>query len=416
MKTIWQRLKIYARLGWQMGTYSLLGLVWFVTFHVFVGTMAPRLGYLTMHRAIANDSPCFNPECDFSAFWPAGFLARAHAYGQIYQPERFLFWQRHILFADAQRAAFFYPPQMLLPSALISHLPFEQGFFVWTAVWVAISILLLRWVRLSWVVILLSLLSPADLWNMELGQLGLIGDTLLVAGLLALMESPRQAGGLLGLLACKPQIGILVPIVLLVQRGWRGLFSFVLMGGFLTLLTLMTFGWAVWPAYFVAGRRESAQVLNAVFSSTSYQNSGVSVFWMLRSFHAGLAVSYAVQAVSILGAMLLTCWVWRQVNLSRIDRMALTVFLSLLATPYGYTDDMVAWSIALAALAERRGWRIDLLDVLFWLWPMLCTGVVMRTGILFTPFVVVLAVGRTWVRAGLPVPHLPIRAAVLPRA
>jgi alpha-1,2-mannosyltransferase len=207
-----------------------------------------------------------------------------------------------------------------------------------------------------------------------------------------------------------------VPAVLILQRNRRGLFSFVLMGGLLTLSVLMIFGWAVWPVYFVAGRKESAQVLNAMFSPMSYMNGGVSVFWMLRSYHAGLAVSYAVQAVSTLAVLALSCRIWQQENMPRIDRMALTVFLSLLATPYGYTDDMVAWSIALVALAERRGWRIDLLDVLFWLWPMLCPVVVMKTGILFTPFVVVLAVARTWARAGLPVPHLPMRAAVLPRA
>jgi hypothetical protein len=46
---------------------------------------------------------------------------------------------------------------------------------------------------------------------------------------------------------------------------------------------------------------------------------------------------------------------------------------------------------------------------------MLCL-VVVKTGILFIPFVVVLAVARSWGRPGLPGPHLPMRAAVLPRA
>ncbi|WP_284258135.1 hypothetical protein [Acidocella aquatica] len=46
----------------------------------------------------------------------------------------------------------------------------------------------------------------------------------------------------------------------------------------------------------------------------------------------------------------------------------------------------------------------------------LCPMVVSRTGFLLTPLVVTLALARTWYRAGLPLPHLPRRAAVLPRA
>jgi hypothetical protein len=65
--------------------------------------------------------------------------------------------------------------------------------------------------------------------------------------------------------------------------------------------------------------------------------------------------------------------------------------LSLLATPYGYTDDMVGYSVALAACAARRGWRIDVLDAMLFLWPAFCPIVFMRTGVLLTPVVVAVA-------------------------
>ncbi len=80
-----------------------------------------------------------------------------------------------------------------------------------------------------------------------------------------------------------------------------------------------------------------------------------------------------------------------------------------MATPYGYTDDMVAASALLAALAERRGWRIGLREVAFWLWPVFCPTVSALTGVLFTPLVVAMAALTVWQPTA-----LRARGAVLP--
>jgi len=91
-------------------------------------------------------------------------------------------------------------------------------------------------------------------------------------------------------------------------------------------------------------------------------------------------------------------WLWWRGWGDLTSRMAVTVFCSLLATPYGYTDDMVGYSVALAALAAGRGWRIDVLDALLFLWPALCPVVFMRTGVLLTPLVVAVAALRVFWR------------------
>ncbi len=404
-----QRVLVLGRLAWHMAAYVVLGTLWAIWFQVFCGKMLPRLGYLTGQRAIGNDPPCVKPECDFSDFWRAGLTARLPADALPKLP--------HILpLPGGYQEGFPYPPPMFLPAAAISHLPFELGFFVWTGVWLLLAVMLLRWAKLSWPVVVLGLLSPAALWNTELGQMGVIGDALLVAGLLAAVERPLRAGALLGLLACKPQIGILVPAVLLGSRNWRGAAGFFLACTTLVLLTLAIFGWPIWRDYLGGGRHGAVGLLAAPFVPGLDEGTGVSVFWMLRSLHAGVGLASAGQAVTTAGAMLLTCWIWWYRRTSRLDAAALTVFLSLLATPYGYTDDMVAYSIVLVALAEQRGWRIGMLDVLFWLWPALCMIVSETTGILFTPVIVAAAVARTWYRAGLPMPHLPGHRTVLPRA
>ena len=395
-----QRLLNNMRLFWRMASYAALGFFWVIVLQVFAIKMLPRLGYLA-GRPIGNDPPCITPECDFSAFWPAGVLARQHAFSQIYDSVAFLAVQRHVLAASANLDAFYYPPAMLLPSVLISYLSFELGFFVWTLGFIALAAWLLRRSGLSWPVIVAGLLSPAALWNTELGQLGVIGDAILVAGLFLAGTAPWRGGVLLGVLACKPQIGILVPAMFAGQWNWRGLMGFAAACGVLLALTMVFFGPACWAAYDVAGSPHAMAVLNAPFDPRAYAGFGVSVFWMLRSLHAGLPAAYAVQGVCTILAMLGAAYIWQRRDLARLDQVALTVMLSLLATPYGYGDDMVAWSILLVALAERRGWRIGMLDVLFWIWPMACQIISERTGTLFTPLVVLLALARETHEAGL---------------
>ena len=119
-----------------------------------------------------------------------------------------------------------------------------------------------------------------------------------------------------------------------------------------------------------------------------------------------------------MAAIFLTWRTWAGNALGDLDRMACTVFFCLLATPYGYVNDMVAYSIALAALARARSWRIDVLDAALWLWPAICPLVWTEFHILLTPLASAAAAGRVlWRARKLPRgAHLPQPASVLPRA
>ncbi|GLR67402.1 hypothetical protein GCM10010909_20830 [Acidocella aquatica] len=406
MGGVWQRLRAYLVLSWRMGAYGLLVAFWMVLLQAAGTHMAPRLSYLTAHRPIANDAPCGRPECDFSVFWPAGRLAREHAYATLYTPQPFSRAAATMLLPGSQIETFFYPPPMLLPVALISYLPFEWGFFVWTFGMLLLAAAVLRRARLPWGVILAGLLSPAALLDIQLGQVNILGYALFLAGLLLSSERRGAAGGLLGFLACKPQIGLLAPVVLLAQRNGRALGGFLLVVGLLVAMVVAIFGLDAISAYLTIGRAEDARVLDLPFHPLSNEGWGLSVFWMLRSLHAGVPLAGAVQAGVSLCAAGVCYWLWRQANILHAVKVEMTVFLALLATPFGYTGEMVAYSLVLAAAAQSRGWRIDLLDALFWLWPGICLFVSVQTGVLLTPLVVLLTLVRSWVRAGIGAPYL----------
>jgi len=227
-----------------------------------------------------------------------------------------------------------------------------------------------------------------------MGQMGTVMGCLLVGGLLAVETAQREGGALLGLLVIKPQYGILVPFFLAARGRWLGLLAGGLVAGGIVALTTALFGFGVWQAYAHLGVAVSRAVLEAPPNGCNYEKFGVSVFWMLRSFGVGLSFAYFWQTMAIIFALGFGLFTWRRGGLTPVDRMARTVFLSLLATPYGYSDDMVAWSVALAALTERRAWRLGVFDALFWLWPMLCPVIAARTGLVLTPLVVMMALAR----------------------
>lgn len=399
---------------WQFAASSLLIGLWAIWFAVFCNKMLPRFGYLIGYRLIGNDPPCAKPECDFSEYWRAGLTARLPA-GRLANVHLLLQPGVAMPLPDGYRNGFPYPPPMLLPTAAISRLPFEWGYFVWISVGLVLAVLLLRWARLPWAVILAGLLSPAALWNTELGQMGMIGGALLFASYMRLETRPATSGALLGLLFCKPQTGIIVPAALGGQRNWRGATAFFGTCAALFLITCLCFGWPVWQAYMAGGRQGGLSVLNLPFNPSMAAGEGVSVYWMLDSLHAPPGIVIAGQLTCTAAAMAVAAWLAGRRNLPRTELAAMLVFLSLLATPYGYTDDMVAYSIALAALAERNGWRIGMLDALFWLWPAFCEPASEATGVLWTPCVTALALTRAWHRAGLPLPGLPGPGAVLAR-
>ncbi len=388
------RVKDLATLAWRMAGYAVLLPIWLLVAEVFAAKMLPRLAYLTAGRQMANDSPCGRPECDFSQFWPAGVLARAHQFGALYDPAGFWAARKLLLLPTAGRIDWIYPPPMLLPSMLISNLPFEWAFAAWTVGLTVLTILILRWARLSWPVVIIGLLSPASLWNVELGQVGALMGALLLAALLMAARAPKRAGALAGLLILKPQIALLLPAVFLARRWFAGIIAATITVVAVLLLTLVTLHLDVWRAYLTAGTASAASILRAPFA-LGYQQFGVSVFWMLRSFGAGPGFSDAAQALATATAMAAAYVLWRRDTTDVPSKAAITICLSLLATPYGFTYDMVAYSLALAMMAQSRNWQIDPLDAILFLWPALCPVVVMRTGLLLTPLVVALAALRT---------------------
>jgi len=377
---------------------------------VLIGLLAVRIAAQDFTNQLqrltgAPDPACGMNYCDAALFWIAGQLTRAGELGSIYDASAFARAAAQMLPAQRLYLPFVYPPPVLLPAALLSFAGLKTSYFIATAGLTGASCYLFRNAGLSWTVIALGLLSPAGLWAIYLGQFGVIGAALLLAGLSRISTHPAQSGVLLSLLCLKPQYALLLPVILLAGRQWRAIAYFA--AGIVTLLavSLVWPGLPAWHAFALAGRATETTLLQAPFGP-GYEFHGVSIFWMLRSFGAGLSAAYAAQAISALLAAILAWHLWRRED---HRRLSITLCLFLLATPYGFTDDMVGYSITAAMLLRPNAPLRNAALAALWLAPGYSGHFAALSGLLLTPL---------WVLAliaiGLTIPASP--ASISPRS
>jgi hypothetical protein len=149
-----------------------------------------------------------------------------------------------------------------------------------------LGVLVLRWAGLSWAVIAICLLSPAALWNFQMGQWEFFCGSVLVAGLLLQGRAQACGGALLSLMILKPQIAFPVPLGLLAAERWRTILGGAVAVALILGLTTACFGISVWSAWLHFGVGTARQ--NLIQGHSVRLEESISVFWMMRNLGAGL--------------------------------------------------------------------------------------------------------------------------------
>lgn len=309
------------------------------------------------------------PVWDYVNLWAGGKMVQESRTRDIFSQEKFSGWERSRFGSDLERHEWSYPPTMLLLALPLSKLSLGWSF----AIYMAGSILLLAAVMQSLGAgpfrTVLAVTSPAAIINAGFGQNGALTAALLIGGLGLSTRRPVFAGILLGALCLKPHIGILVPVCLLAARNWRTLLSCGLTSILLVVLSGFTFGWETWELFFSEVRPLMQNILEAKWLHP-YQVNAITVFHLARSLGGDLTTSYLCQGISIAIAIGI-CWrLWRNPVLDHQFRVAMTIILTYMSTPYAWTYDLVsvcaviAW---VAALDIRR--KSDIFIFIAWAMP-----------------------------------------------
>jgi hypothetical protein len=310
---------------------------------------------------------------DFITLYGAAvFLARGDL-ATIFTPEAFFVAERAIWGASLTPQAWPYPPPMLLLAIPMRWFGLISGAMAAIAVQAAMLLAVVR-LRLPWLAGVAVLASPAFLENSLAGQNGGMTGALLAGGLLLAGTRPVLAGVLFGLLTVKPQLGLLVPVCLLASGNWRAILAAVVTTGLLVMASLVAFGTEAWAMYWTNVRPQMAGVLELPFQGLFYQREMVTPFILLRAAGASLRTAYAAQAFIGLGCILLVWRAWRDPARDPAMKAALAIVLGMIATPYGYTYDMVGVAIAVALAVQagviemQRPYGLIVL-LAAWVWP-----------------------------------------------
>ena len=320
---------------------------------------------------------------DFSNVYAAGSLTWQGRPAEAYQPalqhaeEQAVFGGREVPFYG-----WLYPPFFFSVAFLVASLPYAWGLAIWLAASLAAYLAAMRAILPRPETLLIAAAFPAVFINIGHGQNGFLTAALLGGALHWLDRRPWLAGVLIGLLAYKPQFGVLIPVALLAGGRWSTIGAAVATIAALLAVSFVTLGGGVWHAF--ADSMTFTQTVVLEQGGIGWEKIQ-SVFSAMRMWGVGVHLAYAVQIALALMLAASLAWLWRSNAAFELKASALAT-ASLLATPYVLDYDLVALAVGIVFFVRHglsRGFRTFEISLLAaaWIVPLLSRGVAGATGI-----------------------------------
>jgi hypothetical protein len=149
-----------------------------------------------------------------------------------------------------------------------------------------------------------------------------------------------------GLLAYKPQFGLMIPLVLVASGRWRTCAAATGTVAALVIVTTLAFGVDIWRAALASTAFTREIVLEQ--GNTGWHKIQ-SVFSWVRMWGGAVPAAYVMQSIVTAGIAGLLVWLWRSDAAYPLKAAALCL-ATILATPYSLDYDLVVIAPALAFL------------------------------------------------------------------
>jgi alpha-1,2-mannosyltransferase len=354
---------------------------------------AGGLGYLVATSDGLNDYQGRPLGTDFSNVYAAGTYVLEGRTAAPFDPRLQHARERAIFGAATPFYGWHYPPLFLFVAAALALLPYQLALIAWQAATLLLYVLAIgaivrssSWPGLSrpstssgiW--LLLALAFPAVFVNLGHGHNGFLTAALFGLALVTLDRRPIIAGILFGLIAYKPQFGLLIPLVLAATGRWRSFAAATATVAALIAVTTLAFGAETWRAFFTFAEYTRAIVLET--GETGWHKIQ-SVFAWARMWGAPVPLAYGCQGAVTLAVAAALVWLWRTAAAFALKAAALCL-ATILATPYSLDYDLMLLAPGIAFLALdgiARGfapWEKTALAAL-WAVPLLARGLAQAT-------------------------------------
>ena len=212
---------------------------------------------------------------DFAGMWTAGrMVIEGNPYG-LFDPEQHFAFQRAFFSnPDVEVYGWHYPPFFLAIAVILGSMPYLAALAVWQLSSFAFYLAAIRAIAPpSRALLFVAIGFPAVFVTIGHGHNAFLTAGLLGFGLFLLQRRPLLAGVLIGLLAYKPQFGLIMPIVLVLGGHWRATASaaatVLAMAGAVTLWL----GPGVWTAF----------LEGAAFTKTTILEQGITGWYKIQS-------------------------------------------------------------------------------------------------------------------------------------
>ncbi len=284
---------------------------------------------------------------DFITFWSAGLITLDGNAAGAFDPATIFAAQRIAVPASDMIFLWHYPPTFQLLAAALAAMPYLVSLTVFVTLTLVAFLLAMRplvpWREPTF----LLLAFPATFICLLHGQNSLLSAALIAGALLTLDKRPILAGILIGLLAFKPQLGLLFPLALAVTGRWRTFAAAGITVAAFAGLATAVLGTDLW-AVFLA----NTSVVRTVMETGALPWAKMpSAFIFAAKLGVSLPVAYAVQIVVAAGAAIVTVVVWHRYGPTPLAGATL-VTATLLLSPYTFDYELAILAIPLAIIAR----------------------------------------------------------------
>ncbi|ACF11860.1 conserved hypothetical protein [Chlorobaculum parvum NCIB 8327] len=324
---------------------------------------------------------------DFIMFWAASHLALTGHAQDAYHISLLFKAQQIAIPASKSVYAWFYPPSFYLVILPLALLPYTAAFWAFMLSTLGAYLLVLRRI-IRGDIAMWCLAAFSGLWvTLMHGQNSFLTAALAGAALLNVERRPVLAGIFIGLLAIKPHLAILFPLVLIAIGAWRTFISAAV-----TAITFTAIGTAVLGYGVLKSSLESLGYARLCLENGSLPwVKTPSVFAFARMLEMPVAWAYFIHFICAVGAVIIVWRVWRRCH-DRNLRGAVFMTATFLVSPYLFDYDLVWLAFPIAWLALdglRNGWLRGEREVLVvaWLLPMVMVPIAVVLNVQIGPFV-----------------------------